>query len=134
MIDQFARTSEPRIFAAGNVLHPVETAGWSWREGRRVAEFVAADLAGRLPPVKRTIKLTPGEGVRYVVPQRLVPGSGGLAYLQLRAADDVTGALIARCRGKLDHDTAVDVRAGAANFGAGRCVLSGRCRHRLQFR
>ncbi|HEY8127907.1 MAG TPA: FAD-dependent oxidoreductase [Hyphomicrobium sp.] len=101
MIDQFARTSEPRIFAAGNVLHPVETAGWSWREGRRVAEFVAADLAGRLPPVKRTIKLTPGEGVRYLIPQRLVPGSGGLAYLQLRAADDVTGALIARCRGKL---------------------------------
>jgi NADPH-dependent 2,4-dienoyl-CoA reductase/sulfur reductase-like enzyme len=100
-IDQFARTSEPRIFAAGNVLHPVETAGWSWREGQRVAEFAAADLAGRLPPVKRTIKLTPGEGVRYVVPQRLVPESGGLTYLQLRAADDVTGALVARWRGQL---------------------------------
>ena len=48
-IDQFARTSDPRIFAAGNVLHPVETAGWSWAEGQRIAEFVAADLAGRLP-------------------------------------------------------------------------------------
>ena len=125
MIDQFARTSEPRIFAAGNVLHPVETAGWSWREGRRVAEFVAADFAGRLPPVKRTIKLTPGEGVRYLVPQRLVPGSGGFACLQLRAADDVTGALDRALSRKAHYDTAVDVRAGAANFGAGRCVLSG---------
>lgn len=101
VIDQFARTSEPRIFAAGNVLHPVETAGWSWREGRQIAEFVAADLAGRLAPAKRIIKLTPGDGVRYVVPQRLVPASGGLTYLQLRAADDVSGALIARCRGQL---------------------------------
>ncbi len=101
VIDQFARTSEPRIFAAGNVLHPVETAGWSWREGRRIAEFVAADLAGRLPSPERAIKLTPGDGVRYVVPQRLVPASGGLAYLQLRAAADVSGALVAHCRGRL---------------------------------
>ncbi len=101
MIDQFGRTSEPLIFAAGNVLHPVETAGWSWREGRRIAEFVAADLAGQLPAVTRTVKLTPGEGVRYVVPQRLVPEKGGLAYLQLRVADDVSGALTARCRGQL---------------------------------
>ncbi|MGO4681933.1 NAD(P)/FAD-dependent oxidoreductase [Hyphomicrobium sp. 2TAF46] len=101
MIDQFGRTSEPRIFAAGNVLHPVDTAGWSWREGRRIAEFVAADLAGQLPAVARTVKLTPGEGVRYVVPQRLVPEKGGLTHLQLRVADDVSGALTARCRGQL---------------------------------
>ena len=100
LIDQFARTSEPRIFAAGNVLHPVETAGWSWREGRRVAEFVVADLAGRLPSHAPAIKLVAGRGVRYVVPQRLVPKSGGFACLQLRACDDVSGALIALCRGQ----------------------------------
>jgi NADPH-dependent 2,4-dienoyl-CoA reductase/sulfur reductase-like enzyme len=101
VIDQFARTSEPRIFAAGNILHPVETAGWSWREGRRIVEFVAADVSGRLPSAKHSIKLTPGAGVRYVVPQRLVTGSGGLTYLQLRAADDVSGALVAHCQGQI---------------------------------
>jgi thioredoxin reductase len=95
-IDQFARTSASRIFAAGNVLHPVETAGWSWAEGRCVAEFVAKDLAGRLPSSERAIKLMPGDGVRYVVPQRLVRGTGGLDHLQLRVSDKVTGALIAR--------------------------------------
>jgi thioredoxin reductase len=100
-IDQFARTSSPRIFAAGNVLHPVETAGWSWAEGRRVAEFVAADLAGRLPSPDPAIRLTPGVGVRYVVPQRLVCGTGGLTHLQLRVSDDVTGALTVRNRGRL---------------------------------
>lgn len=94
-IDQFARTSEPRIFAAGNVLHPVDTAGWSWREGRKVGEFVAQDLAGKLPDPKPAIKLTAGPGIRYVVPQRLVPGEGGLANLQLRADNDVSSGLVA---------------------------------------
>lgn len=95
-IDQFARTSDARIFAAGNVLHPVETAGWSWAEGCQVAEFVAADLAGQLPSSEGAIKLLPGDGVRYVVPQRLVPQSGGLDNLQLRVKDDVNGVLLAR--------------------------------------
>ncbi|MFA5956728.1 NAD(P)/FAD-dependent oxidoreductase [Hyphomicrobium sp.] len=100
VIDQFARTSEPRIFAAGNVLHPVETAGWSWREGRRVGAFVAQDLDGKLSKPEHAIKLTPGTGIRYVVPQRLVPGGGGFDHLQLRAACEVSGVLVAHSRGR----------------------------------
>ncbi len=93
-IDQFARTSEPRIFAAGNILHPVETAGWSWREGRRVGEFVAQDLHGKLPVAESPIRLKPGAGMRYVVPQRIVRGDGGFGHAQLRAAKPVSGALV----------------------------------------
>ncbi|WP_045835168.1 NAD(P)/FAD-dependent oxidoreductase [Hyphomicrobium sp. 99] len=96
-IDQFGRTSDPRIFAAGNVLHPVETAGWSWQEGKRIADFLAADLAGWLPSTENAISLSAGKGVQYVVPQRLVRGDGGLPHIQLRASDDVSGALVARC-------------------------------------
>ncbi|CAA2142476.1 NAD(P)/FAD-dependent oxidoreductase [Hyphomicrobium sp. ghe19] len=99
-IDQFARTSEPRIFAAGNVLHPVETAGWSWREAVRVADFVAADLGGWLPSPDNAITLTPGDGIRYVVPQRIVRGPGGLPHIQLRATGDVSGALVAHSKGQ----------------------------------
>lgn len=99
-IDQFARTSEPRIFAAGNVLHPVETAGWSWREGRRVGEFVAKDLAGDLPRADHAIRIRRGPGIRYAVPQRLVPGARGFDHLQLRVATEVSGALVARSCGK----------------------------------
>lgn len=101
VIDQFARTSEPRIFAAGNILHPVETAGWSWREGRRVGGFVADDLNGRLPAADRAIRLKPGPGIRYVVPQRIVPGGEGLSHLQLRAADSVSGSLVASANGQI---------------------------------
>ncbi|HML27792.1 MAG TPA: NAD(P)/FAD-dependent oxidoreductase [Hyphomicrobium sp.] len=100
VIDQFARTSEPRIFAAGNILHPVETAGWSWREGRRIGGFVAADLAGRLPATDRAIRLTAGPGIRYVVPQRLVPGGEGLSKVQLRATTKISGSLVARSGGR----------------------------------
>lgn len=96
VIDQFARTSEPRIFAAGNILHPVETAGWSWREGRRVGGFVAADLDGRLPPADHAIRLTAGPGIRYVVPQRLVAGGAGLSTVQLRVTKKISGSLVAR--------------------------------------
>src|SRR3546814_11554772 len=41
VVDQFGRCSDADFFAAGNLLRPVETAGWSWREG------LAARSAGR---------------------------------------------------------------------------------------
>jgi NADPH-dependent 2,4-dienoyl-CoA reductase/sulfur reductase-like enzyme len=95
VIDQFARTSDPRIFAAGNVLRPVETAGWSWAEGRRVAEFVARDLERKLPSSDDPVKIMPGAGIRYVVPQRLTRGGGGFGQLQLRATKEISGSLVA---------------------------------------
>lgn len=44
-IDQDGRMQNPAYFAGGNVLRAVETAGWSFREGRRVGAAVAEDLA-----------------------------------------------------------------------------------------
>jgi glycine/D-amino acid oxidase-like deaminating enzyme len=49
-IDQHGRSSDPHIFAAGNVVHPIETAGHCWAEGRRVARAIAAELKA---PAKR---------------------------------------------------------------------------------
>lgn len=98
-IDQFGRTSDPRVFAAGNLLRPVETAGWSWDEGRRVAGFVADDLKGRLPSADGATAIEPGRGVRYIVPQRLAPGGGGLDRLQLRVSAAAKGRLVARRNG-----------------------------------
>src|SRR5262245_17783655 len=48
-IDQFFRTSDPHVFAAGNLLRPVETAGMCWAEGRIAAANIAAALVGALP-------------------------------------------------------------------------------------
>ena len=47
-VDEYGRTSDPCVFAAGNVLRPVETAGWCWEEGRAVAGAMARALRGRV--------------------------------------------------------------------------------------
>jgi NADPH-dependent 2,4-dienoyl-CoA reductase/sulfur reductase-like enzyme len=70
-IDAYGRTSNPGIFAAGNLLRPVETAGWCWAEARRIARCVVEDLAGRLPTSDDLIEIHAGAGVKLVVPQVL---------------------------------------------------------------
>ena len=55
VVDQYGRCSDPVYFAAGNLLRPVETAGWSWREGRAVAAVLAADLDGGLLQRRREL-------------------------------------------------------------------------------
>ncbi|WP_075219523.1 FAD-dependent oxidoreductase [Acuticoccus yangtzensis] len=76
VVDQFGRTSDPAVFAAGNLLRPVETAGWCHREGRAAAATIAASLAGELPPHGPALSITLGDGVAYVVPQRIALGTG----------------------------------------------------------
>ncbi|MFL5338451.1 MAG: NAD(P)/FAD-dependent oxidoreductase [Geminicoccaceae bacterium] len=94
-VDQFGRCTDPTYFAAGNLLRPVETAGWSFREGTRVGGCVADDLAGSLPQQSPALPIDRGHGVKLVVPQRLaLPlGRGGLRHLQLRVDRPVGGGL-----------------------------------------
>ena len=94
-VDQYGRCSDPSYFACGNVLRPVETAGWSYREGRRIGGIVADDLTGLLAPASRSITIRRGRGIKFVVPQRLsLPiGTTGLPELQLRVTDKVAAKL-----------------------------------------
>ncbi|MCQ1573663.1 NAD(P)/FAD-dependent oxidoreductase [Neorhizobium galegae] len=98
VIDQYGRSSDPNIFVAGNMIHPIETAGHCWAEGRRVARVIAAELAnarnaepGRTPG-RRIIA---GAGLKYVVPQRLtLEGRGTVPALNIRAIGAARGRLI----------------------------------------
>ena len=94
-VDQFGRCSDPSWFAAGNLLRPVETAGWCQREGRRIGAAIARDLAGDLPPPAPAVRVVPGRGIKLAMPQRLCPDPGAAdpAMLQLRAAEPVAGEL-----------------------------------------
>ncbi|MCB8881759.1 FAD-dependent oxidoreductase [Acidisoma cellulosilytica] len=94
-IDQFGRCSDPRYFAAGNILRAVETAGWSFREGQRIAHCLAADLEGRLPSASASLEIRAGDNLKLVLPQRLTSPSKALGKqtLELRVAQGVTGRL-----------------------------------------
>ena len=95
-VDQWGRCSDPAYFATGNLLRPVETAGWSWREGARCGQWVADDLAGRLPAPAPGRRVSTNDALKYAMPQRILPGQGGMKYLQLRASRPVRGRLVVR--------------------------------------
>ena len=100
VVDQFGRCSDPAYFATGNILRPVETAGWSWNEGRQTGRWVADDLAGELPGQGRELKITTtGDLIRFAVPQRIgLPyAREGMQKLQLRFSRAARGVLVALC-------------------------------------
>ena len=99
VIDQFGRCSDPAFFAAGNLLRPVETAGWSWREGVAAGDVLADSLAGRLPTAERHLTvLAEHPAIKLALPQRLaLPlGEAGMTRLQLRLNRAVQGVLEVR--------------------------------------
>lgn len=93
VVDQYGRCSDPVYFAAGNLLRPVETAGWCWAEGRRVGQSVARDLAGALPKAAHEIFISTGAGIKFVVPQRLAADGLENGPLQLRVTRPIKGYL-----------------------------------------
>lgn len=48
LVDEFGRCSGEVYYAVGNVSHAAQTAGFCYREGRRIGRNVAEDLLGRL--------------------------------------------------------------------------------------
>jgi len=103
-VDQYGRCSDPAYYAAGNILRPVETAGWSWDEGRQIARNVADDLAGRLPQRRSTIQLLTHEGrLKYFMPQEIsaTASDKGMQSIQLRLSEPYSGHLCAYQSGAL---------------------------------
>lgn len=104
-IDQHGRCSDVDYFACGNMLHPVDTAGWCWREGRATAASVAASLDGRIASSERQLTITThSAAIRYFTPQVIaIPQSGeataaGTAHrqLQIRLQRELNGRLLLR--------------------------------------
>lgn len=82
-VDQYSRCSDPDYYACGNVMHPVDTAGWCWAEGRKVAAHVFAGLAGKIPETHRHISInTRDDAIKYFTPQRLALANPSLPPAQ----------------------------------------------------
>lgn len=99
VIDQFMRTAMPGVFAAGNLLRPVESSGVAACEGARAGACIAGFLDGVLEGAQAGPAIRLGEGFRYLVPQRWAPEDHGALRARplrpsLRVAEDVSGGQI----------------------------------------
>lgn len=96
LVDQYGRCSDPAYFATGNLLRPVETAGWCWNEGRLTGSIVADDLKNGLPNFDTRIEISlPDNLIKYALPQLIsLPLSDGMKNLQLRFMDNAEGDLV----------------------------------------
>lgn len=101
-VDQYGRTSDSRIFVAGNALRPVETAGWSWREGVKIGQLLAEDLLNEPADALPECSIMVHAPIRYVVPQRvrLPLSKNNLGDVQLRVSRPVKGRLFVKINGK----------------------------------
>ena len=104
-IDQYGRCSDHDYFACGNMLHPVDTAGWCWSEGVRTAASLRASLEGRLDATQRRIEINcDNPAIRYFTPQCISLSDGADATapagahdcLQVRFNDNLCGRLLLR--------------------------------------
>lgn len=74
-VDDWFRTSQYGIFAAGNLLRGVETADWAALEGRRAAHSIARFLDQAEWPVNR-VEIQAEPPVAWICPNVIIPSSG----------------------------------------------------------
>jgi thioredoxin reductase len=97
VIDQYGRCSDPVYFAAGNLVHPIETAGQCFRDGIAAGKAIAAALARTLPPPAPARRIRATGALKYLYPQRL-SGTGAVP-LGGRVTAETTGTLTIRLDG-----------------------------------
>ena len=84
-IDQCWETDIGGVYAAGNVLRPVETAAWAAAEGAAAGACIADSLLGQSGPVGRRIVVQVSGPVGYTLPGAVrIPGPA-LGQLQMMA-------------------------------------------------
>jgi thioredoxin reductase len=105
-VDTALRTSRPGVFAAGNVLHPVDTADVAALDGRQVARGVLDWLRGNVNPAAG-FELCVEPPLRWVAPQLVRPGDPPPARGRLLAWSD---ALVTRPVVEVVQDGAVVAR------------------------
>lgn len=74
-VDFALRTSEPGVFAIGNLIHPVDTADVAALDGAHVVNGIRAFLDSR-GPAEGGVRLVAARPLRWLAPSLLRPGAG----------------------------------------------------------
>jgi len=101
-IDQRWRLGAPGIYAAGNLLRPVETAGWCAAEGRAAGASIAADIATPLSQRGRRIPIATNNPIAFTTPSYITTGETGSDQLRLgvRMSRAARGCFVLSADGK----------------------------------
>ena len=86
-VDETLQTSAPGIFAAGNVLHVHDLVDYVSEEGERAGRSAAAFVKRDRGEVAFECEVHAGEGIRYVVPQKLTSEARGDVVFRFRSDD-----------------------------------------------
>lgn len=97
-VDDSCMTKIPGIFACGNVLHVHDLVDFVSMEASRAGKNAALYAAGKLAGQAKEISVKPGNGVRYVVPQRISHGEN--VSLAFRVAAPANDKVIEVCDGE----------------------------------
>ncbi len=94
VVDQHRETSEPGIFAAGNVVHVHDLVDFVSDEAEIAGKFAALSAMGEGGGADRDLTVSTGENVRTCVPQHLRLGGGGeKVRLYMRVTKPMRGKL-----------------------------------------
>lgn len=93
-IDQTMRTSVPGVFAAGNMLHGVESSGWCANEGRHAGLMAARFLRGEIDGVQAGGRIELSADIAFLVPQ-LWSGGPVVPPVSLRVGKDLRARRLA---------------------------------------
>jgi thioredoxin reductase len=76
-VDETLMTTAPGIFSCGNVLHIHDVADFASHEGFAAGEAAARFARGERPR-EESVRVAPGENVRYALPQRIRAGAANV--------------------------------------------------------
>jgi len=84
VVDQYRQTNVPGIFACGNVLHVHDLVDYVTEESRVAGRSAARYLVGPEGLPECQVQVTPGPGIRYVVPHRISGAEPVTLYMRVR--------------------------------------------------
>lgn len=88
VVNEMMETVTKGIFACGNVLHVHDVVDYVTEESRLAGKSAAAYVKDELAMSNNYIKIKPGKGIGYIVPQRLnIDRIQGLIQLSMRVLD-----------------------------------------------
>ncbi|MEG1642096.1 MAG: FAD-dependent oxidoreductase [Synergistaceae bacterium] len=73
-VDDTCMTEKDGIFACGNVLHVHDVVDFVSREAEKAGKNAANYIQGKREKTTKEIKVKPGFGIRYIVPQKITSG------------------------------------------------------------